>query len=133
MTISTGNNGCGAAQPDSSEPEAGSTIRPVDLESHPVVRRTYNCSTIQLEELTRRVAAWIDAGVQQALIFAPAGTGKTQGIRYLDEHLSAQFPEVGFVEMPASSVLSELARDSAFLEKHVMELVLRTGQRSVVL
>lgn len=133
MTISNSNNGCGAAQPDSSELGAGSTIRPVDFESHPVFRRTYNCSTIQLEELARRVAACIDAGVRQAVIFAPAGTGKTQGIRYLNKHLSAQFPEVGFAEMPASSVLSALGRDRSFLEKHGMELVLRTRQRSVVL
>lgn len=133
MTISKGNNGCGAAQPDSPEPGAGSTIRPVDFDSHPVFRRTYNCSTIQLQELACRVAAWIDAGVQQAVIFAPAGTGKTQGIEYLNKHLSTRFPEVGFVEMPASSVLGAHERDRSFLEKHVMELVLRTGQRSVVL
>lgn len=133
MAISKGNNGCGAAQPYSSDPGAGSTIRPVDFDSHPVVRRTYNCSTIQLEELARRVASWINAGVQQAVIFAPAGTGKTQGIRFLNIHLSTQFPEVGFVEMPAGSVLGAHGRDRSFLEKHVMELVLRTGQRSVVL
>jgi len=133
MTISKGNNGYGAANPDSSELGAGATIRPVGFDNHPVFLRTYNCATIQLEQLASRVASWINAGVQQAVIFAPAGTGKTQGIRYLNRHLSMQFPEVGFVEMSAGSVLGGHGRDRSFLEKHVMELVLRTGQRSVVL
>lgn len=133
MTISKGNNGCGAAQPDSSKLGEGSTIRPVDFDNHPVFLRTYNCSTMQLEELASRVTAWIDAGVRQAVIFAPAGTGKTRSIRYLNRRLSAQFPEVGFVEMCAGSVRGAHGRDRASLEKHVMELVLRTGQRSVIL
>lgn len=133
MTVPQGNSRRGALQPSSSVPGADSTTRPFDFEKHPICLRTYSCSTIQMEELADRVAEWINQGVQQAVIFAPPGIGKTYSIRYVTKDLSAQFPHVGFAEMHARAIGGVHGRERLFLEKHVMELIERAGQRSVVL
>ncbi|MFC0251948.1 ATP-binding protein [Massilia varians] len=133
MTVLQDSNGQGAPQTNSSVPEADSTTRPIDFEKHPVRLRTYSCSTLQAEELADRVAAWINQGVQQAVIFGPPGIGKTYAIRYVTEHLPAKFPDVRFLEVHAGAVSGAPGRERLFLEKHVMELIERAGQRSLVL
>lgn len=133
MTVPRGNNRRGVLRPPSSLPGANSAIRPVDFETHPVLLRTYICPTMQVEELAERVAGWINAGVQQAVVFGPPGAGKTYGIRYVTERLSAQFADVGFVDIRAGAIGDTHGRDRLFAEQHVMNLIEETGQRSVVL
>lgn len=134
MTISKDSNRRADQQLDSSESGRHPTTHPVSLESHPVCRREYIFPTMQLEELAARVDEWIKAGVQDAVIFARPGMGKSLGIRYVSQHLSQQFPDIGCVTIHAGTFpRSARGTNRSFLEKHILEPIERAGQRFAVL
>ncbi|QYF93120.1 AAA family ATPase [Massilia sp. PAMC28688] len=127
--------------------------RPCSIGDHPVSMGIYHCPTVMLEELTACVTAWIDTGVEGAVISSPPGSGKTHATRWVSQHLGQQFPEVGFARVSASAssvsglgvgTFTTFSRDGepvgpifikngGMLQKSLEDFADRTGQRTIVL
>ncbi len=123
------------------------------LVDHPVSLGNYHCPTVMLDELATCAAAWVGAGVERAVISAPAGFGKTYATQRVSQHLVLEYPEVGFARVscnasgvsglsvgafttfsPDGEPAAPISLDSSgMLRTALVDFVNRTGQPTIVL
>ena len=95
-----------------------SVLRPIPLDSHPLVQQTYIVPTPSIDTAYSQVKTCIRHRTPGALLLGPSRFGKTYAVRYMDSALKDDFPNLASIGFTAQKKKQPV--ESAFFENLLM-------------